>query len=607
MKTNRMTKYLACPALSMCLLSSIDAYANDLGAPNIDLSNGDFSGWTMETGYYSRNADSVCVFEWDELVTESNDRFKLINTAIAQDDPVISCDAFLENPFSDGEFSLRIGAPVYSKGAEGNGTYKATAERATYKFVVTEESKALIVNFACVVMDPLLTESNRIEDQHFEDQMPSFEMSVEFKSEDGIISVDSCSNFDSKSQKASSYMKSPTTSCPYSYDAERLKNYKYLPWTSTVYDLTDKVGYEVTITFKTHDCLRRSNSKEGGGGHEAYGYFHIETTDLKLETKYCENSDENPVIKAPKSFANYDWLVDGKNNSPAIIYTGIDSSEVQIDRDFMSANSVYTCILSGELDSCNSISLNTKLEETPAPKEEFRTPSAEFCEGAGDGAIDFTLTNGSLSDYTIHWWYGKDTATASRIRDNAPASFLEGTSASQSGTYLYQLVDKTTGCESGIKEFELTVNALPDSLKDEYIQYEENGKIEVLSTEKFKNQLPTDCTLLWYTSKDPIVEADEDGKASVMLDRTKVTENGKPYIFYIAYYNGTCYSKRTRVYVTITTATNVESVAAEESNDIVNVYTASGALVKANVKKFDALKGLANGTYVVGGEKMIKK
>ena len=48
-----------------------------------------------------------------------------------------------------------------------------------------------------------------------------------------------------------------------------------------------------------------------------------------------------------------------------------------------------------------------------------------------------------------------------------------------------------------------------------------------------------------------------------------------------------------------------ESISAKNADDIVNVYTVSGALVKANVKRSEALKGLLEGIYVVGNEKII--
>lgn len=48
----------------------------------------------------------------------------------------------------------------------------------------------------------------------------------------------------------------------------------------------------------------------------------------------------------------------------------------------------------------------------------------------------------------------------------------------------------------------------------------------------------------------------------------------------------------------------VESIAVND-DEIVNVYTISGALVKTNVKKSEALKGLSNGSYIVGNQKVV--
>ena len=53
--------------------------------------------------------------------------------------------------------------------------------------------------------------------------------------------------------------------------------------------------------------------------------------------------------------------------------------------------------------------------------------------------------------------------------------------------------------------------------------------------------------------------------------------------------------------------TNRKTTVAQEENDIVNVYTVSGILVKANVKKSHALDGLQKGTYIVGHEKVMIK
>lgn len=395
-------KHLIC---LLCLLFSFKASASDVGAPNIDFSKGDFSGWTMETGIFYRKPDSTVAYEWQTVEAQTNDRFHLINSAISTDDPIVSCDDLKENPFSDGAITMRIGAPGYGVGAEGDKTDNAAAERATYTFVVTEESKALILNFACVLHDPTIASSAKpgghaggggaagggpggggaagggpgaagggpggggpdkkpapqqnTGAEHMGDQIPHFGFEVDFKSPDGNIATESCAKFESTANASATYLKQPSD-CAYSMQSSSLTEYAYLPWTSTIYDLTDKVGYEVTITFQTHDCLRVVNGSEGAGGHEAYGYFYAETTDLKLEVNNCESSGGNATIKAPKGFAHYDWRVDG-NESPMFLFTGQDSSEVEIDRRLMTSNSKYTCTMRGELESCSSITLETEL------------------------------------------------------------------------------------------------------------------------------------------------------------------------------------------------------------------------------------------------------
>ncbi len=65
-----------------------------------------------------------------------------------------------------------------------------------------------------------------------------------------------------------------------------------------------------------------------------------------------------------------------------------------------------------------------------------------------------------------------------------------------------------------------------------------------------------------------------------------------------------CVSTATHI-VTVEKQSAVDQITAENADDIVNVYTVSGALVKANVKSSEALKGLLEGIYVVGNEKMI--
>ena len=83
--------------------------------------------------------------------------------------------------------------------------------------------------------------------------------------------------------------------------------------------------------------------------------------------------------------------------------------------------------------------------------------------------------------------------------------------------------------------------------------------------------------------------------------------DGKPgdtHTITISVTDGYCMSKATHI-VTVEKQSAVDPITAEKADDIVNVYTVSGALVKANVKRSEALNGLLEGIYVVGNEKMI--
>ena len=238
-----------------------------------------------------------------------------------------------------------------------------------------------------------------------------------------------------------------------------------------------------------------------------------------------------------------------------------------------------------------------------APNAEFRTPKIEFCEGNGYGMIDTTLTNGVPSNYTIHWWKGADTLSGTPLGDNKDEKFFEELKSEESGIFTYQLVNNKT-CAGDFHNFEVIVNAIPDAPKDENIQYTINGdSSEVLTTEKFVQTLDGSMKLLWFNSVD---EPNSKGKNSVNINRS--VETTSPYTFYIAYNSPEgCYSERAKVEVLISSLDNIDSIFANNNDEIVNVYTVSGALVKANVKKSEALKGLSNGSYIVGGQKVIVK
>ncbi len=500
----------------LILLFPFKVSARDVGAPNIDFSKGDFSGWTMETGDFYRTSDSSVVYKWTGVVPSADDnRFTLINSAISKDDPIVNCDDFKENPFTDGAISMRIGKPGYKIGAEGNGGKRAAAERASYTFTVTEESKVLILNFACVLHDPTGNNNaaagggaagpgkpgqkapNKVSSEHSGDQIPHFGMNVSFKSPTGIVSTEACAKFESNANKSATYLLQPDVDCAYSEASSTLSEYAYLPWTSTIYDLTDKVGYEVTISFQTHDCLRFVNNIEGAGGHEAYGYFYAETTDLKLDVNNCESSGENATIKAPKGFAHYEWRVDG-NESPMFLFTGADSSEVEIDRRLMTSNSTYTCTMRGALESCSSVTLETKLLPVTV------TPDMTFKVNCG-GYVEFT-NNSSLNTnddelYKYNWDFADG---HNSVVENPNHKF------SNPGNYKVKLTAVTKhGC-AGIDSFNVTIPDYPTVIIDGADTVCQGATVEL-----FAQNISEASTVTWLDSSKTILSNERSTKVTI--------------------------------------------------------------------------------------------
>ena len=150
------------------------------------------------------------------------------------------------------------------------------------------------------------------------------------------------------------------------------------------------------------------------------------------------------------------------------------------------------------------------------------------------------------------------------------------------------------------------VNPIPEKPSDENILYELTVEKEILTTDKFNQTLDSTLSLLWYTNVDQAIESNSKGAKSVEVYLNNPNEENS-FVYYIAYKSEEgCFSERAKVDVTVSPITSAESILADE-NEIVNVYTVSGALIKANVKRSDALRGLTEGVYVVGNDKIIVK
>ena len=340
-------------------------------APNLNFSKGDFTGWKRYFGkfYAVDQAGSSYEYNWTS-VTESGERIKRIDT-VDEQEPIIACDPFFTNPF-DGSIVVRIGEPLKSEGMPSssggcldrwNNHKAAAAEKISYTYTVGPNSNILNYNFATVLHVPG-------SDPHFGEQFPYFGIHVEVKEPNtGDIITVPCGSYNTIANSQSGGLirfleyidehgNTKYRDCRESDAGNTAKEYVYRPWTAGTIDLRNYLGYEVTISVITHDCLVNcSNQYPVAGGHEAYGYFRAEATKLDLTSVSCGVDDA--MIIAPEGYPKYKWTRSDGRNSDGIIVT--EPNRITIPRSTMVNGLVYKCEISDEL-GCANIDLTTVLD-----------------------------------------------------------------------------------------------------------------------------------------------------------------------------------------------------------------------------------------------------
>ncbi len=670
MKMKNFIKRLTVSAVTAIMLSSVNAENTNIG-----FKEGNFSGWKMETGDYYRSTDGTVAYEWKGIVTEPNDRFTLINSAFSIDDPIIACDDFMENPFSDGSITLKIGASGYNVGAEGNKTDFAAAERAAYTFTVTEESSLLTLNYACVINDGSADSPSK----HQKDQQPYFGWNITYKSPDGVVSTDSDLLFNSNDENTFVLMQTPTKQCPFSNAYKSLEDYRYLPWTTKVCDFTDKVGYEVTITFLTHDCLLSSStSNEKAGGHEAYGYFHVKTAEssssvekqepaklefhIDLASEICKGDSARLIIdtvgtevsnKADLSLKVFAKEADGTEYEIGRLYEVNGLLEKKVSPSTTTSYRIEYKYQDQLIDTTlilNVIDFHVELKDTA------------ICEGQS-----VELSANVLPEYSYIEWYDADMKNLGS-GDVLVFPEYEGTSQPMSVVKYYAEVRSFMYmCKGALSTLNVTVYR-PLSGNIEYKKYLCEGETVTLDASDYEA-----TTYSWIIDGDTVsdsnrlIDTPKLGYSQYMVHMTRgvceedsyvgVSVNSapkiksidslsfrevdvvmdpdfgtEPFMFRVddrewsnnSHIESLTYSTHTIMVmdaigcvVEDTFVVNapdlpfhgdgVESILADKANKIVNVYTASGVLIKSNVKRSEALEGLENGVYLVSDEKVVVK
>ncbi|MBO4371011.1 MAG: hypothetical protein J5808_06600, partial [Paludibacteraceae bacterium] len=195
---------------------------------------------------------------------------------------------------------------------------------------------------------------------HYGEENPTFKIEVEVTDPTtGDKATLPCGVFTvSVSENASILIKNKSHAQCSSSIANDADEYRYLPWTSTSYDLSNYIGYEVTLNVINHDCLVRACNTICAGGHESYGYFRAETRKLQLIPDVCGNKNY-ATITAPRGFVSYTWSrSDGR---PVELLDPNDPTVAKIPVAYLIKDVVYTCVVR-DATGCSQVSLTTKAD-----------------------------------------------------------------------------------------------------------------------------------------------------------------------------------------------------------------------------------------------------
>jgi len=147
--------------------------------------------------------------------------------------------------------------------------------------------------------------------------------------------------------------------------------------------------------------------------------------------------------------------------------------------------------------------------------------------------------------------------------------------------------------------FNETPNAEFSTAKAAFEEGKGKGKVDLTLT----NGNATDYTIKWWNSADTTGTAIGENHDAAFFEGLKTTDSGI-YTYQLVDNSTLCVGETHNYEIIVSPATAIENIAADE-DEIINVYTVSGSLIKENVKRSEALNGLANGAYVIGGQKVV--
>ena len=317
----------------------------------------------------------------------------------------------------------------------------------------------------------------------------------------------------------------------------------------------------------------------------------------KYELVWFDNQQD-----ADESMTNSSKLSLGRRTAPTLtdVFSGVDLSDPYESEWRKSLYVVQTYDDgNGNITTSPASEMRITINATPKLKEIVHEP---ICMGPVNltGYGYWNVSNGVRVD--VDCWY-----EGALVTQNA-------TNLTKSGKYTI-VATSSLGCKSEPLEVQLDIRNISLEM-DPKSEVKPGADISLTVKPHFSynvdgREAKEGKVILSWSSEENISDKPTDN-GTLDPDAESFTYNtgkfdGKPgdtHTITISVTDGYCMSKTTHI-VTVEKQSAVDPITAEKADDIVNVYTVSGALVKANVKRSEALNGLLDGIYVVGNEKMI--
>jgi hypothetical protein len=250
---------------------------------------------------------------------------------------------------------------------------RAMAEKLVYTFEVTEKSNILKLAYATVLEEPEGASTGA----HYGDEYPTMDLNVTVETNGEKITLPCASYHGTANSSDNTLVALKNKGTCFKSD---LAGVTYKPWVTNLYDLRKYVGSKVTIVSSIHDCLVHTNvygssnttsgsgksySKLVAGGHIGYGYLTGSAMEMRIDAKNCPD-DDKVEIYVPEGFGegNYRWytadgttLKDDNGQPYTDYYAYVNRAEIQ-DID-------YICTIKGSNESCNEITVKTRLAKEP--------------------------------------------------------------------------------------------------------------------------------------------------------------------------------------------------------------------------------------------------